>query len=195
VRSTVRAFFAVVILGLSAQAHGGEVTDTLKLWADQKGTWFGTIEIYSAGKPKPTVMDLTTSWDKTPDGQSITKIETFSTPERQNHSVTLMFQDKAKNTIKTPYFVNGSQKDYAFAVRSLDAKDTTHWTTVTTTVEGEETYENRPAVLRYTRKRTGDTIENLKEVRFLDGPDTYEIRSVIRQSKLPADAIAQSRHR
>jgi hypothetical protein len=175
--------------------HGGEVTDTLKLWADQKGTWFGTIKIYSAGKSSPAIMDLTTSWDRTPDGQSITKIETFSTPERQNHSVTLMFQDRAKNTIKTPYFTNGAQKDYAFAVTSVDVKDATRWTTVTTTVEGEETYENRPAVLRYTRTRTGDTIENLKEVRFLDGPDKYEVRSVIRQTKLAAPAIDTSLHR
>ncbi|MDX2143032.1 MAG: hypothetical protein SFV19_06735 [Rhodospirillaceae bacterium] len=193
--ATVRVFAAVVALGLSAPAHAGGVTDALKLWGGQKGTWFGKIEIYSAGNPTPAVVDLTTSWDRTPDGLGVTKIETFSTPERQTHSVTLMFRDATKDTIKTPYFVGGVQKDYQFAVTSVTAKDEAHWTVVTTTVEGEETYENRPAVLRYTRTRNGDTVENLKEVRFLDGPDKFEVRSVIRQTKLAAPAVAQSLHR
>ncbi|MFK7831286.1 MAG: hypothetical protein AB8B57_16050 [Congregibacter sp.] len=64
-----------------------------------------------------------------------------------------------------------------------------HWTTVVATPDGQETYENRPGELRYARTRDGYTLDNTKEVKFLDGAGNgvYEWRSFIRQmpSTLP----------
>ena len=50
-------------------------------------------------------------------------------------------------------------------------------------------YEGRPAVLRYVRTRSGNSVENIKEVNFLDddGDDSFELRSFIRQTLTPVN--------
>ena len=73
------------------------------------------------------------------------------------------------------------------AVRPLT--DDTHWTTVIASPDEQEVYEGRPAVLRYVRTRSGNSVENIKEVNFLDddGDDSFELRSFIRQTLTPVN--------
>lgn len=171
-------FYASVLQAASITAAPAEV---LRLWGTQKGQWQGQIEIYSAGKAEPLVVGLTSTWDQTPDAKIITKIETFSRPGAADHSVTLMMAD-GDNSIVTPYYAGGKQHDYKFDVVSATVTDDSHWTTVIASPSGREVYEGRSAVLRYTRIRNGDVIDNLKEVKFLDGEHAFEKRSVIRQT-------------
>lgn len=166
-----------------------EVDDVLRLWATQQGEWTGSIDIYAGSNPVPTTVGLITRWDATPDHAVITKVETFISDNSQNSSVTLMFAGPDSDKIVTPYFTSGAQRGYYFAVISSEVTDDLNWTTVIASPDGQEAYENRPAVLRYVRTRTGSRIVNTKEVNFLDdnGDETYELRSLIRQTISPPD--------
>lgn len=174
-------FFSVFSL---AAAAADDVNEVLRLWATQSGDWAGTIDIYSADNPDAVTIDLLTRWDATPDSKTITKIETFVAPQGQNTSVTIMLEDRETGHIVTPYFTNGQQRDYFFSVVSSSKTNDQNWTTVIASPDGQEIYEDRPAVLRYVRTRTGDSIVNTKEVNFLDDDqDIFELRSYIRQSR------------
>jgi hypothetical protein len=187
----IRALVAVTAMAcgaaVCAPVQANDVQDVLKLWASQAGSWSGEIDIYTGDNPVPQTVGLKTRWDSVPSRDVVTKIETFVSPGGANSSVTLMFAGPELNSIVTPYFVNGKQHDYHFAVISTAVTDDTHWTTVIATPGGQEVYEGRPAVLRYVRTRDGNRIENTKEVNFLDdnGDSTYRLRSLIRQTKEP----------
>ena len=111
------------------------------------------------------------------------KFETFVRASGDLSTVTVMMSEPDGLGIVTPYFSNGTQRDYRFKVLNVVETDERHWTTVIASPEGKEIYEGRPAVLRYVRTRSGDAIENTKEVNFLDddGDETFEIRSRIQQ--------------
>jgi len=177
----------IAALLLAPPAHADDVHDVLSLWGAQGGPWTGHIAIYSAGSSEPQTVAITTRWDAVPDYSMLTKIETFTGPDSEDSSVTLMFADSSDGNIVTPYFVKGRQHNYHFAVVSVSIIDETHWTTVIATSGAQEIYEDRPAQLRYLRTRKGNTIENSKEVRFLDdeGSGEYELRSFIRQTRSP----------
>lgn len=160
-----------------------DAEDVLRIWASQEGRWHGHIDIYTAASDGPTTVRLLSSWDATPDGTRLTRIETFVSEQGENSSVTVMYADPDTGHIVTPYFAAGPQRDYRFAVISAEITDDTHWTTVIASPDGQEQYEGRPAVLRYVRTRTGDTLVSTKEVDFLDdNEDAFEMRSYIEQT-------------
>jgi hypothetical protein len=170
---------------LVVMASADDARDVLGLWGAQRGGWEGHIDIYAVGVSEPRTLSLSTKWDALPDHSIVTKIETFTAPEVDNSTVTLMYVGGSQGEIVTPYFTNDQQRDYRFAVVSVSVTDDTHWTTVIASPDGKEIYEGRPAVLRYVRTRDGDVIENTKEVRFLDerSDGEYELRSFIRQTR------------
>jgi len=181
-------FLSLAAILVAVPASAADTDAILRAWATQKGEWRGHIDIYSADSPDPITVTLLSSWDATPDGLGITRIETFVSDAGSNSSVTAMFADPETGDIVTPYFSNGVQRDYRFAVVSADLADDTHWTTVIASPGGEEEYEGRPAVLRYVRTRTGDTLTSTKEVNFLDDDeDVFELRSYIKQKLITGD--------
>lgn len=189
----IRTFQILVVALLVNLAYADDVDDVLRLWGAQGGPWIGHIDIYGPDSPEPQTVGLVTKWDAASDSSIVTKIETFRGPDTEISAVTLMLADEEEGGILTPYFANGRQRDYRFAVDTVSLIDDTHWTIVVATPGGQEAYEGRPARLRYVRTRNGDTIENTKEVRFLDGVSAgssdaqnveggYELRSFIRQT-------------
>lgn len=182
----IKLLSLLCVVLVSGAASADPVTDALRLWSSQQGIWVGEIDIYGPDGTEPQTVGLRTMWNATPDQAVPVKIETFSSPRGQFSSVTLMLADSNDGRIVTPYFSNGKQRDYYFSVVRVEETDDANWTIVIASPNGEEIYEDRPAVLRYVRTRTGDTIENTKEVNFLDddGDDTFELRSFIRQTRL-----------
>jgi hypothetical protein len=185
-RTLLTLLYALCLLAVLSPAGAGNdaVHDVLRLWGSQGGPWQGHIDIYGPDSAEPETVRLTTRWDAVSDHSIVTKIETFTAPTAENSAVTVMLADIDDETIVTPYFANGRQRDYRFSVDSVAVTDETHWTTIIATPGTEEIYEDRPARLRYVRTRDGDTIENTKEVRFLDGDGdgAWELRSFIRQT-------------
>jgi hypothetical protein len=191
--SPLRSLVLLAALGCCGPASAADVQEVLALWGAQSGPWNGHIDIYGPGGEKPRTVGLQTKWEAVPgDGSrpvAVTKIETFIGPDSRMSSITLMFSGSEPGTIDTPYFANGKQENFRFKVVSVSVVDATHWKTVIASPGASEVYEGRPAVLRYVRTRSGDTVENTKEVNFLDdgGDEKFELRSFIRQTRVAED--------
>lgn len=173
----------IMLLSASTQVRADPTEDVLRLWAQQTGMWVGEIVIYGPANTVPQTEKLKTRWQSTPDNKMPVKFETFARSSGDLSTVTVNIAEPDTMGIVTSYFSNGKQRDYRFMVLDVSEKDEKHWKTVIASPDGKEIYEGRPAVLRYVRTRSGDTIENTKEVNFLDdgGDETFEIRSRIHQ--------------
>lgn len=178
-----KVIITTMLLSAPTQVRAGSTEDVLRLWAQQTGMWVGEIVIYGPSNTNPQTEHLKTRWQSTPDNKMPVKFETFDRASGDLSTVTVMMSEADSLGIVTSYFYNGTQRDYRFKVLDALETDERHWTTVIASPEGKEIYEGRPAVLRYVRTRSGDTIENTKEVNFLDdgGDETFEIRSRIHQ--------------
>jgi hypothetical protein len=80
---------------------------------------------------------------------------------------TVLFYNAAQGTETTGYYRRGRNVEQTvYTVRLGDAsRDATHWTLI---AETTSTDDNRPARLRETTTRDGDSVTTLKEVDFTD---------------------------
>jgi hypothetical protein len=80
---------------------------------------------------------------------------------------TVLFYNAAESTETTGYYRRGRNVEQTvYTVRLGDvSRDATHWTLITETTS---TDDNRPARLRETTTRDGDSVTTLKEVDFTD---------------------------
>ena len=74
----------------------------------------------------------------------------------------------AGRIVRSVSFRKGEVPEVSTSALALDpaSTDAAHWT-VTETETGQD--DNRPATIRVTTRRDGDTLVSLKEVRFTDG--------------------------
>ncbi|WOE74914.1 hypothetical protein [Alterisphingorhabdus coralli] len=79
-----------------------------------------------------------------------------------------MLADKGETEYFTQYRPGRKPDSYANNLQVVSATDLTHWTIVATR-EGVD--DNRPALIKETSVRDGDTLTTLKEVHFIDNPD------------------------
>ena len=119
----------------------------------QADRWFGlpiTLEVRDGG-----------------DGVTLVRVADFDDePKTGNVRITsVSMLDGASETTAT--FRKGRKPELATATLALDraSRDATHWTLVET---GTATDDNRPAILRITATRDGDSMVALKEVDFTD---------------------------
>lgn len=137
------------------------------------GTWTGTLEYldYSANKwfgiPVKTVIE-----DQRDGATTIRKSDFDDGPKIGRVRITTVeLFDAAKANVTSGTFRKGRTAEMMTYTIRLEgtAKDATHWTIVE---EAKAADNNRPATLRLTTVRNGDTLETLKEVDFLDDSKT-----------------------
>lgn len=133
------------------------------------GSWTGSLEYldYSANKwfgiPVSTVIE-----EQGDNATTIRKSDFDDGPKVGMVRITTVeLFDAAKGTVTAGTFRKGRDADLTTYTVRIEgtAKDATHWTMVEETKAADD---NRPAMLRLTSVRNGDTIETLKEVDFLD---------------------------
>jgi hypothetical protein len=153
------------------------VYDVAAARASMAGSWIGTLEYldYSANKwfgiPVKTVIE-----DQSDGATTIRKSDFDDGPKVGMVRITTveMF-DAAKGMLTAGTFRKGRTADLTtYAVR-MDgiAKDATHWTMIEETKSEDD---SRPAMLRLTTVRNGDSVETLKEVDFLDDTKTEWVK-------------------
>jgi hypothetical protein len=153
------------------------VYDVVAARASMAGSWIGTLEYldYSANKwfgiPVKTVIE-----DQSDGATTIRKSDFDDGPKVGMVRITTveMF-DAAKGMLTAGTFRKGRTADLTtYAVR-MDgiAKDATHWTMIEETKSEDD---SRPAMLRLTTVRNGDSVETLKEVDFLDDTKTEWVK-------------------
>jgi len=168
---------ALALFGGTARA--ADFDTVMKAWCTQAGEWRGDIDVTDA-KAKMQRIALRTHHDCDPNAKLHTVRERFGDGES---TVKVTYADAKANVFRTEYFAGGTQRGYQYGFISVEMTDPAHWKTVIMTPPGTETYDGRPALVRYVRIRNGDTVESLKEVQYTDAPGEFRQRSRIVQRR------------
>ncbi len=169
--------------GAIAPAYGDDLGDTMRAWCSQTGTWQGSIDITDAAGHTQKV-SLISRHRCTPDGRLHIVEEDFVTRERSDHTLKVTYADPSIAGFRTAYFARGAESPHAYRFASVAFRDDLHWKQSITTADESELFENRKAVMRYTRERDGDRIISRKEVRFQGGKGDFETRTLIEQRRV-----------
>jgi hypothetical protein len=175
---TASLILAGTTLAPTCFAQPDDLEKVMRAWCTQVGTWSGSIDVTSVDG-KTERLELVSTHDCTEGSKLHIVRERFGSGVS---TVKVSFIDPQSGNFHTSYFSGGRDAPYSFAFVSVEMRDDTHWKTVIASTPGSETYEGRPAILRYIRVREGDTIESWKDVQFADGRKDFEPRSRIVQT-------------
>jgi hypothetical protein len=163
---------------LAGEPLADDMKKVMHAWCTQAGTWTGLIDVTAPGGKRER-LELVTTHDCTEASRHHIARERFGSGVS---TVKVTFIDDAARAFHTAYFAGGRDSPYRFSFVSVELTDDTHWKTIIASAPGAETYEGRPATLRYIRVRNGDTVESWKDVQFADGKQDFEPRSRILQT-------------
>jgi hypothetical protein len=181
--TTVALIFAFAfVLGAVASVSADPLSETMRAWCSQTGTWVGQIAITNA-EGKTQTVELVSRHSCTPDARYHIVEEDFITPARRDHTAKVTYVDPASKKFRTEYFAATGQSTYLFDFGSIEWRDQRNWSQTILSPSGSESFEGRPAILRYTRIREGDRLISRKEVKFLDSPSEFVTRSLIDQRR------------
>ena len=143
--------------------------DLVAARASLAGRWTGQLEYLDYGANKWFGLPVTTTIEDQGDGATtIRKADFDDGPKVGNVRITTIeLFDAAKSTLTSGTFRKGRNAELTTYTARMDGvpPDTTHWTMIE---EAKGTDDDRPALLRLTTVRTGDSLETLKQVDFLD---------------------------
>jgi hypothetical protein len=169
---------ATLVMLVGSVANAEDFQQVMHAWCTQAGTWTGNIDVTSA-EGKVQTLELVSRHECTEGDDHHIVRERFGS----GHStVKVTFVDRDAAVFHTAYFAQGKQAPYRFSFVGVELADDLHWKTIIESPPGTETYEGRPALLRYVRVRNGNTIESWKEVKFVGSAQDYELRSKIVQT-------------
>jgi hypothetical protein len=182
----MRSITAILILAASTPASrclaaSDDLEKVMHAWCTQAGTWTGSIDVTGADG-KTARLELVSKHDCTEGSKVHIVRERFGTGAS---TVKVTFIDPEAGNFHTSYISGARDKPYGFEFVSVEMRDDAHWKTVIASTPGSETYEGRPAILRYIRVRDGDQVESWKDVQFADGRKDFEPRSRIVQTLRP----------
>jgi hypothetical protein len=166
------ALIAAGFISSSGLATSASI-DVAAARASLVGKWSGKLEYRDYRADTWFGIPVTTVIEDQGDGATIVRRSDFDDGPKVGtvRITTVELFDAAKGTVTSGSFRKGHTADLTtYAVRmGTVAPDTTHWTMIAET-KGED--DDRPAMLRETTVRRGDTVQTLKEVDFLDDTKT-----------------------
>lgn len=143
--------------------------DLVAARASMVGAWQGTLEYRDYSADRWFGIPVKTRISDQGDGATTIRACDFDDgPKVGNVRITSVeLLDAAAGTVSVGTFRKGRVAEVTtYAIRiAPGSRDATHWTIVEETAGRDD---DRPATLRLTTVRNGDTIETLKEVDFLD---------------------------
>jgi hypothetical protein len=171
----MRHLVMLIAIGLSfgpARAAPGTV-DLAAARALLVGKWTGQLEYLDYSANKWFGIPLMTTIEDQGDGATTIRKSDFDDGPKVGmvRITTVELFDPAKGTVATGTFRKGRTADITIYAARLEgaAKDATHWTMIEETKSEDD---DRPAMLRLTTVRNGDTVQTLKQVDFLDDAKT-----------------------
>ena len=165
----MRIIASLLILAAAPAFAQSAPVDIAAARAALTGTWSGKLEYLDYGANKWFGIPVNTQIEDQGDGATMIRKSDFDDgPKVGNVRITTIeLLDQAAGTVTTGTFRKGrSVETFTYAVRfDGTPADTSHWTMVE---EALGTDDDRPAMLRLTTKRDGDSIETVKQVDFQD---------------------------
>lgn len=164
------AFIALLSTIVSTPAFAEDVAvDVVAARASLTGAWEGKLEYLDYGANRWFGIPVKTRITDQGDGATMLRISDFDDgPNVGNVRITTVeLYDAGKASLTAGTFRKGRTTELSTYTVRVDgaAKDAKHWTMIE---EATAQDANRPATLRLTTVRNGDSLETLKEVDFLD---------------------------
>ncbi|MEO1044074.1 MAG: MliC family protein [Pseudomonadota bacterium] len=144
--------------------------DITAIRADMVGRWAGKLEYrdYQSDQwfPLPVAVTITAL----PDPVTYLTLAAYDDGAGGivRTSTLTMLANAGDTEYYTQYRTGREPVSYTNSLQVVTASDSSHWTIVATR-KGMD--DNRPAIIKETSVRDGDTITTLKEVHFVDNPD------------------------
>jgi hypothetical protein len=149
------------------------VYDVAAVRASMAGSWTGTLEYLDYSANKWFGIPVNTLIEDQRDGATTIRKSDFDDGPKVGmvRITTVELFDAAKSIVTAGTFRKGRDSSLTTYIVRLDGapKDLTHWTMIEETKSEDD---SRPAMLRLTTVRDGDSVETLKEVDFLDDNKT-----------------------
>lgn len=168
-RIIIAGLFVAALAPANAQPAPQPTIDLAQARASLGGVWQGKLEYLDYGANKWFGIPVKTKVEDQGDGATIIRRSDFDDgPTVGNVRITTVeLYDAVKGTIAVGTFRKGREPEISTYTAQLDgaAEDATHWTIIEETKAEDD---NRPAMLRLTTVRNGDTLETLKQIDFLD---------------------------
>ena len=171
----MRRFFACLMAGLitsTANATSSPV-DLATARASMAGEWTGQLEYLDYTADKWFGIPVTTTIEDQGDGATIIRRSDFDDGPKVGmvRITTIELFDPASATVVSGTFRKGRSAELTTYTAGIygTSKDATHWTMIEETKSKDD---NRPAMVRLTTVRNGDSVQTLKEIDFLDDTKT-----------------------
>lgn len=189
---------ALAMLSVSspAAAQTSPPVDLAAARASMVGAWSGSLEYLDYTANKWFGIPVKVQIEDQGDGATIIRKADFDDgPTVGNVRITTVeLLDAAKAKVSVGTFRKGRAAEVSVYDARLDgtAKDAKHWTMIEE-VKAED--DNRPAMLRLTTIRDGDTVTTLKQVDFLDDTKAEWIsRNRTKLTRAPANDMEGHKH-
>ncbi|MEM1131866.1 MAG: MliC family protein [Pseudomonadota bacterium] len=152
-------------------AEQSEPGDIGNIRAAMVGRWNGKLEYrdYQSDQWFPIPMQMTV--EQLPDPMTFLALAAFDDGAGGfvRTSTMTMLANEGKTEYLTQFRAGRVPDVYANTLQVVTASDDTHWTIIATR-EGMD--DDRPAMIKETSVRDGDTMTTLKEVHFIDNSDS-----------------------
>lgn len=168
-RIVIAAIICSTTISANAAAAPDAPVDLAAARAALAGNWEGKLEYLDYGANKWFGIPVKTMVEDQGDGVTMLRKSDFDDgPAVGNVRITTVeLLDPAKATVAVGTFRKGRDAEISVYTLRFEGtpKDPTHWT-ILEEVKAQD--DDRPAMLRLTTVRNGDSLETLKQVDFLD---------------------------
>ncbi len=160
------ACLVLVAAVVSMQAHADHAAH--RVLAASTGEWVGELYYldYQSGQRFGIPMRVDASM--TPDGATLVRRLTFTDPGTLVHAINLATVEPGGQRLVEAYFRERKGQHFTYEVTEARFDGETDWRLA---YEHDGRDDDRPARIRHTMTRKGNSLTSTKEVRFLDDDD------------------------
>lgn len=156
-------------LALAQAAWAQGANKALLAFASITGDWSGELYYLDYQTGQRFGIPMSVSAEVTPDGATLLQKVQFTDPGVVVHAITLTTVSRETGEVLEAYFREQRGEYSRYTLTDVDYKSAEQWSLV---MEREGSDDDRPATIRTTLTRQGDSLDSLKEVRFSDVADS-----------------------
>jgi hypothetical protein len=161
----MRRIFIGLLIAAALMAGGAQAGDLAGVLADTTGVWEGELYYLDYQSGQRFGIPVRIDAETTPDGATLIRKLTFTDPGNLVHAVNLVTIDRESGELVEAYFREGRGELMRYEITETDIDSAASWRVV---YEHDGQDDDRPARIRHTLERSGQTMKSTKAVRFLD---------------------------
>lgn len=156
---------ALVIALLQMPAWAKDADQARAAFASITGNWTGELYYLDYQTGQRFGIPMNVAAEVTPDGATLLQKVRFTDPGVEVYAMTLTTVSQESGEVLEAYFREQRGEYLRYRLAGVEYQSAEQWSLV---MEREGSDDDRPATIRTTLSRRGDSLDSLKEVRFSD---------------------------